>query len=145
MLIGFTHSFRMGQILQYNFNLPAHPNGVDTMRYMCSNFVNDVRIVLKRDGFAYINNNQESGGTFIVAYQNRIFTIDSDFQVAESLKNYVSVGCGKDLALGSLYTTENTTLMPEERVGKALLAAQEFSSGVRGPFNFKKITFVAAP
>ena len=80
-----------------------------------------------------IENNEDSGGTFLVGHKGRLFAIESDFQVGERNMPYASVGCGSNFALGSFYSTEG--LEPKYRLPKGLEAAEMFSAGVRGPFN----------
>lgn len=93
-LIGYTTSFRMGQILRYSFNPPKPREGINSYEYMCTEFIDALISSLKDKGFAKVDNNRISGGTFLVGYRGSLFEIDSDFQVGEVLKNYVSVGCG---------------------------------------------------
>lgn len=132
-IIGFTSSFRMGQLLRYNFQLPTQKENQDVFAYMVTDFIEAVRVCLKQGGYANVNSNEETGGTFLVGYKKRLFCIDSDFQVGEFLEPYASVGCGESYALGSFYSTEK--LQANERLKKALEAAEMFSAGVRGPFN----------
>ncbi len=138
-LIGYTTSFRMGQILRYSFCPPKQRQGVDIYEYMCTEFIDAIISIFKKKEFARIKNNEVIGGTFLVGYCGSLFEIDSDFQVGEILKNYTSIGCGYQYALGSLYASENSIHTPETRILTALNAAQEFSGGVRAPFLIKKI------
>lgn len=147
MLIGFTSSFRMGQLLGYKLILPKYIEEEYTSvnEYMCTSFIDTVRNCLKDGGYSSKLNDTESGGTFIVALMNKIFTVYSDYQVAEDIDKYSAVGCGADLALGSLYTTENIfnddSLYPSDisfkRIELALEAASRFSTGVSKPFNIR--------
>jgi hypothetical protein len=132
-VFGFTSSFRMGQLLRYSFIPPKHDKDMETYKYMVSVFVEAVRLCFKDGGYTTINNNEESGGTFLVGYDGRLFGIDADFQVWEQTCGYDAVGCGWAIALGSLYSTNN--LPPKERVIQALKASEQFNSGVRGPFH----------
>ena len=135
-LFGFTGSFRMGQLLQYKLDIPLHDPAKDAFAYMVEDFVEAVRTCLKEGGYARKENEEESAGTFLVGYQGRLFMIQSDYQVEESLLNYAACGCGDDLLLGSLYATAKIKGMkPRQRVRGALEAAQEFSAGVREPFH----------
>jgi hypothetical protein len=142
-LMGFTSSFRMGQLLRYKFNPPEHPyiagmdKKIDTYKYMVTYFVDAVRQCLKDGGFATKKDEEESGGNFLVGYDSRLFEIEGDYQVAEQVAKYNAVGCGSQIALGSLYSTGGQP--PEDRVRLALEAAERFSSGVRGPFVIKKL------
>lgn len=143
MLLGFTSSFRMGQILGYHFDPPQHPRNIAVSRYMVTDFVTAVRAVLKEHGFAKTQNNEDTGGTFLVGYCGSIFRVCDDFQVGKNVANYDAVGSGGEVALGSLYTTDQIAtsegdvhliLTPRQRLSLALHAAEEFNAGVRRPF-----------
>jgi ATP-dependent protease HslVU (ClpYQ) peptidase subunit len=142
-LIGYTSSFRMGQLLRFKFNPPtyyAEQYNNDPYKYMCTDFIESIRKCLKDGGYSVINNNEESGGSFLVGFQERLFEIYDDFQVGESIDDYNSIGCGEQYAKGvlySLYQKDKTT--PQEKIKTALQAAEYFSSGVRRPFIIKNI------
>ncbi len=134
-LIGFTTSFRMGQLLQHTFKPPECPSWDEEHtieRYMATTFVDAVRDCFKAGGFAQKNSEQESGGMFLVGFQGRLFCIFSDYQVGEALDGYDAIGCGSDIALGVLYATP--TMKPKKRLELALQAAEHHSAGVRLPF-----------
>jgi ATP-dependent protease HslVU (ClpYQ) peptidase subunit len=140
MLIGFTTSFRMGQLLGYSLALPHHHADVGVEKYMATAFITAVRDCLKGGGWAEKEKEQERGGTFLVAYKERIFEVESDYQVGERAEAYNAVGCGFDLALGSLYTSESSAYSPRERVELALRAAAAFSAGVHEPFRIEELS-----
>ena len=134
-IMGFTSSFRMGNLLRYSFKPPKHPDNMSLDRYMNTVFIDAVRECLRDGGYTKVNDNNEKGGTFLVGYKGKLFNIDGDFQVGIHVRNYDSVGCGGELCLGSLYTTEKLDIEPKERIKIALKAAELFSGGVRRPFN----------
>lgn len=138
-LIGFTSSWRMGQLLQYEFVPPVICSETDLLEYMVTKFVPKIRSVFKESGFSNINNNVEEGGTFIVGVKGRLFRIEDNYQVEECVYPYTSCGNGYLAAFGSLFSTEGQPAL--ERVEKALEAAAEFAVGVRAPF---KIEFLEA-
>lgn len=74
------------------------------------------------------------GGTFLVGYNKNLYHIGADFQVGIPANGYDAVGCGSELALGSLHSTQLLKLKPEQRVKMALEAAAHFSGGVEPPF-----------
>ena len=131
-IMGFTSSFRMGQLLAHAFRPPKRHADTDVYAFMVTDFIDAVRSCLKAGGYAEAHNSVERGGTFLVGYEGRLFKIEGDYQVGESLTGYDACGCGEDFALGSLYST---TGPPEFRLNLALQAAAEFSAGVCGPFN----------
>jgi len=132
-LIGFTGSFRMGDILRFQAKLPKPPTRGTLRRFMVTRFVEGVRSALSEYGYARKKDSQETGGTFLVAVKGRLFRIDCDYQVGESRHGFDAVGCGDLIALGSLYATRAWT-DSRERLLEALEAAQHFSAGVRSPF-----------
>ncbi len=132
-LIGFTASFRMGQLLEYAFSPPTF-DGYCLERFMVTTFVDALRDCFKQGGYAQKNNEVESGGTFLIGCYGRLFTIHSDYQVTEALCGYDAVGSGCDLALGALHATRDLHLPPARRIERALEAAQAHNIGVRGPF-----------
>jgi ATP-dependent protease HslVU (ClpYQ) peptidase subunit len=135
-LIGFTSSFRMGQLLRYGFEPPKFDGQKDLMAFMVKDFVEAARKCLKDGGYVKISDSREEGGSFLVtvAKTGRLFRIEGDFQVGESLEGFDAVGCGDDFALGSLFTTRRIK-NPQTRIIQALKAAEHFSTGVRGPFH----------
>lgn len=131
-IMGFTTSFRMGQLLAVKFTPPKYHSDVDVWRYMVEDFVEGVRTCLSTGGFASKNNNVESGGVFLVGFKGRLFKIEGDFQVGERMGGFDACGCGESYALGSLMETE--ALEPRDRVRRALEAAEILSAGVKSPF-----------
>jgi ATP-dependent protease HslVU (ClpYQ) peptidase subunit len=131
-VMGFTTSFRMGQLLRYSLHMPE-PDSWDVDRFMATRFVDKVRTALRDGGFMRITNAEEEGGTFLVGIRGHLYAVHDDFQIARTLNGYAAVGCGQDLALGSLHTTRNLS-DARARVTKALEAAAHHSAGVAGPF-----------
>jgi hypothetical protein len=52
---------------------------------------------------------------------------------------YACVGCGAEFCNGSLHSTQNMSIGPEQRVRMALEAASFHSIGVKPPFIIKSI------
>lgn len=133
-VIGYTSSFRMGQILEHHLSAPLPYEGESGMAYMVKRFIPAVKAQLRDHGFQRCSEGQDSGGTFLVGYRGELYEVEDDYQVARVQQRYHAVGCGRDLALGSLYTTNQFEMSPKERITTALSAAAEFSAGVRAPF-----------
>lgn len=142
---GFCGSFRMGQLLAWEFQSPAHAADISVDQYIRTTWIDAVRASFNRGGYLLRENNQEYGGTFMVGYRGRLFTVHGDFQVGESIHDFNAIGCGDDLALGAMYALRDSKLSDEERLGVALEAAQEFNGGVRAPFSFVKLPAHVAP
>ena len=138
---GFTSSFRMGQLLAYDFTPPKHPKKKSDMHYLVSDFVKALRVLYKKGGFLSKEHEQETGGTFLLGYHGKLYTVDSDFQVARTVDGYDACGCGCDLALGALYTLTRQlpTLKPEGVLKSALEASAYHSAGVVAPFHIVSV------
>jgi len=142
LLIGFTSSFRMGQLLRFRLVPPQRRDGQDLFEYMVCDFVESVRVCLREGGFAHRSNDVETGGFFLVATEGRLFSIQDDYQVSEFHRGFHAIGCGSAYALGSLYGTMD--LPAEERVRRALQTAEYFSGGVRAPFVIERVGLAEA-
>ncbi|MBW2458597.1 MAG: hypothetical protein JRI68_29125 [Deltaproteobacteria bacterium] len=130
-LIGFTASFRLGSLLRYRFKPPKPPErGLERM--MATEFVDAVRGCLKEGGLGRVEHSVESGGTFLVGVNGRLFLIDRDYQLGRYRSGYHALGAGARVALGALHVTGE--LEPKHRIHLALQAAECFTTSVRRPF-----------
>lgn len=135
MLIGYAGSFRMGQILQYNFKPPKQSKGTDDLKFLCTTFVD--ALVKSFTSHGYIKNpgTRPEGGVFIIGYKGNIYKIWQDFQVEQIYGNFMATGCGESYALGALRVLVELKLSPEKKIEKALQITESFDSAVKGPFN----------
>lgn len=142
VLIGFTSSFRMGQLLM-TLRVPKDKIG-DPFGFMVEQFVPSVRELFARGGFLSKANGREEGGQFLVGYRGKLFTIDGDFQVGVPADQYDAVGCGESFALGVLDATLcQKGIDPEQALTMALQVAEKRSGGVRQPFRMVKVDLEA--
>lgn len=130
-LIGYTSSFRMGQLLRFKFRPPEQRPSADDFEYLCTAWVDAVRRCLKDGGFATRESEAEQGGQFLVGYHGKLYEVGADYQVGIPADSYAAVGCGEEYALGALHCARGS---PVARIRAALEAAAKFSAGVRGPF-----------
>lgn len=144
--IGFVDSFRMGQILQYNWTPPIYKptTGFKNLdKFMRTKFVESVKEIFQEHGYGRFGANTEEGdegGIFVIAVQNtgRIFLMDVDYHIAEIDVEYIAEGSGQQVALGSLFSTANVKT-PRKRVRMALEASAKFIMSVRGPFTIIEV------
>lgn len=113
-IIGYTDSFRMGQLLEHVWDPPKKPKDIkDPMVYMvkcvvpslikCFDDNKFIRSVGGSDDSAKRSvNGQAYGGEFLIGYKDRLFKIESDFAVLECVDNYDSIGAGEEYAKGAL-------------------------------------------
>lgn len=132
-IMGFTSSFRMGQLIGYSLNAPKPREGTALFAYMVTDFVDAVRACFKNGGYAEKQNESEKGGFFLVGVRGRLFKIQCDYQVSEYPCGYAALGCGDQIALGAMH--QSVGKPPKDRILGALSAAEQFSAGVRAPFH----------
>jgi len=136
MLIGYTSSFRMGQLLEFGLTMPEYAEPQTPYEYMVKTFVPEVRRVLKDGGFTTVNNNTEDGGQFIVGFASCIFEVQNDFAVIRYRERFCAVGCGYAFAMGALRLMNEFSDIhrdDEKKILAALEIAGHFST-VRPPY-----------
>lgn len=139
-MIGYTTSFRMGQILEYCFNPPEQTSSQDTLQYMVSSFVPSLMDTFEHYGFLSPGP-PKNGGNFLVGYRGDLFEIQNDFSVLRSANGYAAVGSGQDYCYSSLFTSLDFDISPVDRLELALSSASHFSTTVQGPFHISSMEF----
>lgn len=141
-LFGFAESFRAGQLLQFVLEMPEYKeNEKDVFEYLCVDFVLALRTCYAQHGFQRkFEEGEEKGSLAMIGYKNRLFVLESDFQIEESFSNYNAIGVGKNMALGALCALEqvNSNLNPREKLEIALVASEQWSCAVAPPFYVSK-------
>lgn len=133
--MGYSGSPRTAQLLRYRLNVSA-PDTWDVDRFIATTFIDAVRDTCKEGGVAKIESNQEAlgGSSFLVGIQGRLYGIYDDYQFSRAVAGHLAVGCGDEIALGSLHTTAQLDMSPQTRIQYALEAAAAYSAGCAGPF-----------
>lgn len=147
-IFGCTSSFRMIQLLKFNFKPPLIDQNstgfkaglkseeIDVYEYMCTKFVNELRDCFRMGGILNTHDGIENGGVFLVGYQDQLFRVNSDFFVMETIDGFDSVGCGQSYALGVLKQLESSKIDVKDKLESALNIAAYFSGGVVAPYHF---------
>lgn len=139
MLFGFCGSYRMGQLLRFNLELTPQPAGMKDYEYMVRHVIEDVRDCLKYGGFTWVEKNTETGGNFLVAYNDRLYEVEEDFQVGVSSRSYVAIGSGGEVASGAMAILSDGDLPPTKQIKRALKVASEHDAFVAPPFVVMKL------
>jgi hypothetical protein len=134
LILGFTTSFRMGQILQYELEVPDHDEALTCHQYLVRCVVPAVRACLSKGGYLYKENERESAGDCLMAYGGKLWALGADFQVAAPMRPYGSVGSAESVANGALHALHQLPLSLTEQVKRALEAAVEHNAYTRPPF-----------
>ncbi|MER9768912.1 hypothetical protein NKJ09_22940 [Mesorhizobium sp. M0189] len=121
-VIGFTGSYRVGQMLEY-MEMPK-PTRKDVMADLVLNVVNKLKEISGKDI-----------DELLIGHGGRLFKISSDYSVAE-YASYAAAGEGGPYAMGRLHGGAGA---PGDRVLAALDAAQTHCNGVRAPFHVEVV------
>jgi len=122
IIVGFTSSYRMGQILRHHVTFPPPSSNVG--EWLVEGFIPTFRAALAEHGWMKKDSEREEGGVFLIAHPWGIATIEDDFQVGEH-RDYYAVGSGRDVALGALH--QGATAQ------QACMAARDHCTTVGGP------------
>jgi len=134
LLIGYTTSWRMGQILEHHLDVEDHEEGWTDMAYLVRCFIPAVRKCLQEQGYTKIENNQEEAGSFLVGYHGHLYHVFSNFQVLEMTDGFDACGYGEDFALGAMYVLGHSASPPRMKIFSCLKAAAHFSGYIQEPF-----------
>jgi len=129
-LIGYTESFRFGQLLRYHLKVPKQTKTTTDLEYLVIQFIPKVQAVLSEGGFSPDSDSKGDCGKCLLGYRGTLYLIDEDFQVNTSHHGYTAIGAGEEYAMGSLFSTAGS---PTSRVMGALEAAVAFSPQVSAP------------
>lgn len=143
MLYGFSGSFRMGQLLRFNFNAPEHPDDMDDTTYLHTIWVDSLRECLKEGGFTKIEDSIETAPecSLLIGYRGKLYIMESDFNILEPAHPYAAIGSSGDFSLGALSALfrSGKRLSPRKKIEITLLAASDLSASCRPPFTIKSI------
>lgn len=136
VLIGGTTTFRHLDLLKYSDTIfdeiDWYKETQIDHKFMVTKFIPRV-ISLFKDGIVG-ETETNRGGNFIVAAPGRVFEVQNDYSVLEPYLGICAVGCGEEVAMGSLLTTKDLDMSPQEKIIKALEAAEQYCCGVQRPF-----------
>ncbi|MFA6372729.1 MAG: hypothetical protein WCW68_08895 [Methanothrix sp.] len=133
ILIGVGGKQRISQLLQ-QFKSPAITG--DAFDYLQNAYL--PKMIAYLDGHLVIKTNNDDGmismdATILIGLLGRIFKIDSSFAITE-YPEYAAIGVNAEVALGSLYSSGNHGVHPENRINEALQAVLHHCASVREPF-----------
>ena len=120
VLIGGTTTFRHLDLLKYSDSLFSESDWYKKIEidheFMVTKFIPNV-IKLFKNGV--INEDEtKRGGNFIVATPSKLFEIQEDYSVLEPESGICAVGCGEEVAMGSLITTQEMDMEPQDKLLK---------------------------
>lgn len=133
-VIGAAGDTRVVQVLHACLELPKAPrtaSRIDDM--MATTFATAVMAALEQHKKLKMSDGKSTyNGDLLVGVRGRVYLSASDGAYVRSRDGYMAIGSGSDFALGSMHASACYT--PRARIRKALMAAERYGVGVRGPF-----------
>lgn len=129
-IIGYTSSFRMGQILEWNWNQPLRQEGICDREYMQLNVVESLRETFAAFGYGVKDGLEDIGGNFLIGYKDKLYEMQNNFSLL-SIEDYAAVGSGSYHAEAILHLLyENEEIHPFEIMETAIGTAAHFTQSV---------------
>lgn len=131
--IAFCSSFRVGQIIEYNFDFSKIRK---SERWLFSKFPELMRKTLEKNGAKCFDDGDKiaGAGEFIIGHCGKIYVMQSDFSILRTDREYAALGSGQHFALGSFHSTANIA-DARERITLAMEAACEFDPQCTSPLH----------
>lgn len=138
-IIGFCGSFRMGDLLKHNMNLPSAGEGIDPVQFMVNDFVTALRECLDEENKSIQDEREKLSPYILVGFKGKLFNVEGDYQVGQPAAGFDAVGSGADIAIGAMHASRRSLLTPRGRITQALEASALNNAAVRPPFNILKL------
>ena len=121
ILFAVSGSFRMRDILMYNLELPKRNRRESTDKYIHCKLINSIREILIDNGACIKTDESENTcpGEILIGIDNRIYKIESDFQIGETNRPYNVIGSGfreASAALDMYHLCKNTKTITDEEI-----------------------------
>lgn len=129
-IIGYTSSFRMGQILEWNWQQPLRQEGITDRQYIQLNVVESLRGTFAEFGYGVKNGLECIGGNFLIGYKGSLYEMQDDFSILK-VDDFSAVGSGgyhAEAILHYLYPDEE--VHPFTILQTAIATAANFTQSV---------------
>jgi len=138
--IGYTSSFRMGQILEHYWTLPPRVEGQTAENFVNVTLVESIRAIFKTYGYGTKDGLEDLGGTFILLYEDRIYCMQFNYSLLDYDSEIIAIGSGTDAALGAIYLSLPIMLENiEEALAKIFWATSLVTPSVSPEFSYSVI------
>lgn len=139
-IVGGAGDWRVTELVAYAAKIEPPAPDADIRRYMATDFTKAVRAAVKEYGCMRQEDGQDSvGSSVLIGARGCLFKFDSLLSHIYIQDGFTAVGSGAEVSMGSLYETHGKGLEPQERLRRALRAAEVLTDGVRQPFTFENL------
>lgn len=119
VLVGWAGAIRPLQVLNTFLVLPPKALGHDALDFLLRHFVPVVQELFQSHGCLHVENGVTrvmEDSDCLLAVGNRLFRMDSAFQIVEHIEFYDAIGSGAPYALGALEALRSHPELPPEAV-----------------------------
>ncbi|AXC36891.1 hypothetical protein [Escherichia coli] len=142
MALGYTTSFRMGQLLNYNLNLPEQDASQTFSQYLVLKVIPIIRQMFKEEWGARDASQDVGGGQFIILHNHTIYEVQEDFSVLQPKTRITAVGSGTYHAIAAMQAyieVENESKKPlHERIKSIFKIVSDNVTSVSEEFDVLK-------
>lgn len=104
-LIAFSGAYFLFELLK-TFEIPSMNEKDTFMEYLYKSFVPELNNYLRKYNFVRDMEGQDGvNWELLIAYKNSLFLVQFNLGIMEIETPYYAIGCSREIALGSLYTT----------------------------------------
>lgn len=129
-IIGYTSSFRMGQILEWNWVPPLREEGITDRQYMQFNVIESLRETFAIFGYGVKEGLESLGGNFLIGYKDSLYEMQENFSLLR-IEDYAAVGSGQYHAEATLHLMcDNLDIHPFNIMQTAIGTAAHFTQSV---------------
>lgn len=132
-IVGYSGSFRIGQLLEFTWNPPKILVGTDFDTFMYKTVVDSLKECMVADG----SSSETEGESLLLGYQGVLYELQEDYSLFE-LENYGAVGCGWLSALSALNALDMAGCehSARERLQIALSTSAKLVPGVSSEYDY---------
>ena len=89
-------------LIQYTWEAPEVPEGVDLYRFMITEVAPSIRKCLKDAGYEIPKDDPDAGFFFLIAIRGTLFEVDESYTVMLRDDGFYGIGSGSRFALGAM-------------------------------------------
>jgi len=141
IVLGYTTSFRMGQLLEFHPEIfpDLHRDKTEyTREYIIREVIPRLQGLYRESGWGKKDGDGAAdGGTFLIGVPGAVYTVQDNFAVLEHIHGYEACGCGCYAACASVATScKNGVEDPKTILKAAMEVTVQYSPGVQPPFHY---------
>lgn len=121
--IALSGNLYLGSFLSHGFIIPPLDEQQNFMDYLYHDFLPSLKQILQEDNLIAIDNNvSDMESSFIMVFKDQIYNVNYRFGIDVLEQDYIVIGSGTQMAIGSLYTNLNyhTDISYKEIVKQAI-------------------------